>query len=166
MALLALAGLAGCSDELEPPSISPDAAVPPPDAGDEGAAFLGTWRWATGTSTLTCNDGAMDSYPVSGTFTISRGTTSDLVLVDWACTSRFDVDGARATVRPGETCLYYDGTVAITLHFEPFEIMLTGEVTASVRYRGLLNGDDPSSVFPCTDDLNGTVDKISTAAEE
>ena len=181
--VLVAAGATGCSDDSSPPNDQrdasmvdappadaspPDASMPadapvPPDA-DEALAFVGTWLWATGVSTLTCNDGTMDSHPVSGNFTISKGTSSDLVLVEGACATRFDVDRERATVRPGETCVYYDDTVAVTAAFNTFELMLTSDIAATVRYRATLTGTDSQGSFSCTDDLNGTVTKVSAQA--
>ena len=102
MFLLASLFLASCSDDGAP-------------------SFLGTWQFAPGSLLdVTCSDGTHPSGMPTDVMTFVAGTDADLVRTAPECDVKFDVDdsGLVATVVPGQTCTYVQGTEMATSAFD------------------------------------------------
>lgn len=86
------------------------------DGESSSDAFIGTWTYNAGSITNTdCPDNQFDSNePQTGSFQITEGTASDLIVVPQAgdkCPAiRYDVNGNIATIQPGQTCAYTENT--------------------------------------------------------
>lgn len=76
-----------------------------------GEQFFGTWMYNAGSSTtVTCPNSAPDTTADTGSFTVTEGTTSDIIVVppagDKCPPQKYDVNGNTATIVPGQTCMY------------------------------------------------------------
>jgi len=86
------------------------------ESEDPSEAFIGTWTYNAGSTTNTdCPDNQFDSVdPETGSFQITEGTASDLIVVPQAgdkCPAiRYDVNGNAATIQPSQTCMYTENT--------------------------------------------------------
>ena len=79
--------------------------------GSPGDDFHGTWMYNTGSSTtVSCPGQAANTAPDTGSFTVTEGTMSDIIVVppagDKCPPQKFDVSGKTATVVAGQTCMY------------------------------------------------------------
>jgi hypothetical protein len=122
--------------------------------------FVGSWMYASGTSTVTCVGAAPQTSQLSGTFTISRGIDSPLAIVG-SCTLKMDPKGNTATVRSGQACppsVNGQVTETDTIQSGSFTVNgLTG--TIAVSGSALLVGGGQS--LTCTFTDNGTANKVS-----
>lgn len=85
--------------------------------GSAGDAFFGTWMYNSGSSTtFTCPNGSTTDTE-TGSFTVSEGTMSDLIVNPAAgdkCPPRkFDVGGKTATIVAGQTCMYQENDATL-----------------------------------------------------
>ena len=60
--------------------------------------------------TINCPGFATDTESVTGNFTVSKGSTSDLVVLDNQCSLKFSVSGTTANAAPGQICTMTDAT--------------------------------------------------------
>jgi hypothetical protein len=74
-----------------------------------GDKFVGTWKFTSGTITVTCPDpvGVL-TVAESGNLTITKGATSALIVTNEACSLKFDVSGATANAQAGQSCTMVD----------------------------------------------------------
>ena len=95
------------------------------DGGPEDA-FIGTWMYNAGSSTTTTCPNGSTTEPDQGSFTVSAGTMSDLILNpasgDKCPPRKFDVSGKMATIIAGQTCMYQEndpqlGNVTVNVAF-------------------------------------------------
>lgn len=80
--------------------------------GSPGDDFIGTWMYNSGSSTtVTCSNGPTTDAD-TGSFMITEGTMSDLIVVPPAGNKcppqKFDVAGKTATIVTGQTCMYQE----------------------------------------------------------
>lgn len=104
--------------------------------GSPGDDFFGTWMFNAGSSTtFTCPNGSTTDAD-TGSFTVSEGTMSDLIVNPAAgdqCPPRkFDVSGKTATIVAGQTCMYQmadatNGNVTYTFAFATGTFTLSGD---------------------------------------
>jgi len=67
--------------------------------------FVGTWKFTSGTITVNCPGSGVQTINVTGNAVVSKGTASDLVVVDQDCSLKFDATNATtATARPSQAC--------------------------------------------------------------
>lgn len=79
--------------------------------GTDTSKFIGTWKYTSGTMTVTCPGQAATTVTMSGNITVSKGATSDLVVVDGDCSLKFDVNNSTtADAQPSQTCTTVDST--------------------------------------------------------
>jgi hypothetical protein len=84
-------------------------------AGDaaSGAAsrFVGTWAYATGTTTRSCPGQPDTLAPPEGTLALALGTAQGTLVVTepGACALDFTLQGSTATSKSGQTCAGPDG---------------------------------------------------------
>jgi hypothetical protein len=71
--------------------------------------FVGTWKYTSGTITVNCPSpiGTLTASQ-EGNVIVSKGATSDLVVVNETCSLKFEVTGSTATALPGQSCTYVD----------------------------------------------------------
>ena len=80
-------------------------AVPKTDGGGaEVTAFLGTWQNTMGTIMVTCN-GTSKSLSEMNVLTITRGTSSDLLITSASCALTANVSGDTATLVRHQPCV-------------------------------------------------------------
>ena len=116
--------------------------------------FIGTWTYQAGASSmLDCDNNLFDlSGPLTGSFQIARGTSSDLIGVpdaDDTCPPvRMDVDGDRASAQAGQTCVETVGTapntITVTGAVGTYTLTLDGAgttITLDGRGSAMLTGD-------------------------
>ncbi len=107
---LAVTGLVGCGGDE-----------------DTTGAFVGAWRYTSGTSTTNCG-GTSNTDQVSGTVNIMKGVAAPLVSVDDSCTIAMDVNGSTATARiPQECSQVIDGNTA-TMKLTAYTFTVNGLV--------------------------------------
>src|SRR5438093_3404896 len=75
-----------------------------------GQEFFGTWMYNAGSSTtITCPNGPTTN-PSTGSFMVTEGTMSDLIVVpasgDKCPPQKYDVSGKTATIVAAQTCMY------------------------------------------------------------
>ena len=78
--------------------------------GSPGDDFMGTWMYNSGSSTTTTCPNGSTTDTETGSFTVSEGTMSDLIVNpgsgDQCPPRKFDVNGKVATIVAGQTCMY------------------------------------------------------------
>ena len=104
--------------------------------GSPGDDFMGTWMFNSGSSTtFTCPNGSTTD-PDTGSFTVTEGTMSDLIVSPAAGDScpprKFDVTGKTATIVAGQTCTYMMadatlGNVTYNVAFATGSFTLSGD---------------------------------------
>lgn len=104
--------------------------------GSPGDDFIGTWMYNAGSSTtITCPNGPTTS-PDTGSFTVTEGTMSDLIVVppagDKCPPQKFDVSGKTATIVAGQTCMYQEndpqlGNVTYNIAYATGTFTLSGD---------------------------------------
>ena len=72
--------------------------------------FVGTWQFTSGSMIINCPGYATQNVSVTGNVTVSKGSTSDLVVVDNQCSLKFSVSGTTANAAPGQICTMTDAT--------------------------------------------------------
>ena len=78
---------------------------------DNTSKFVGTWKFTSGTMTINCPGSGIQTVNVTGNAVISKGTASDLVVVDKDCSLKFDaVNATTATARPSQSCTTTDAS--------------------------------------------------------
>jgi len=90
---LSLAGVSGCGGDKN-------------DDDDKSSAvdkFTGTWKYTSGTTTTSCG-GDSQTDTLTGNETVTRGSTSDLLVSDSDCAFKFNVSGNTATALDAQTC--------------------------------------------------------------
>ena len=101
------------------------------DSESSSDAFIGTWTYNAGSLNNTdCPDTQNDSNdPQIGSFQITEGTSSDIIVVpdagDKCPAVRYDVNGNMAVLQPGQTCAYTTTTTS------GGTVMLMGAYTTS-----------------------------------
>jgi hypothetical protein len=79
--------------------------------GKDTDKFVGTWKFTSGTSTVNCPGLAADTQPVTGNITVSKGATSDLVVVKDDCSLKLSLAAATtADALPSQSCTTVDAT--------------------------------------------------------
>jgi hypothetical protein len=115
-AVMVVALMTGIVAACGSPSLTADAATGPPadtrvsDAAGAGAAFLGSWAYATGTTTSTCVGLQPVTDPATGALVITPGPSAESVIATQPgiCSLAFNVSGKVATIEPGQTCSVVD----------------------------------------------------------
>lgn len=79
--------------------------------GSAGEDFFGTWMYNAGsTSTVNCPGQAASTSPDTGSFMVTEGTMSDLIVVppagDKCPPQKYDVNGNAATIVAAQVCMY------------------------------------------------------------
>jgi hypothetical protein len=119
-------------------------------------AFLGTWTITSGSNTVTCSGDPPKTTTDTGSVTLVRGTSSDLVTAG-GCRYEFDVTSTdTATLLAGQACegTETDGEV-ITLYPSGTFTLNAGLVTGTVSFTGtatdVFEGESVSCAFTETD---------------
>jgi hypothetical protein len=134
--------------------------------GSPGDDFIGTWMFNAGSSTTTTCPNGSTTDPDQGSFTVSEGTMSDLILNPAAgdkCPPRkFDVNGKTATIVAGQTCMYQEndpqlGNVTVNVAFA------TGTVTLSADKK-MITGTGGGTIMLTAAAGNATCSFTSTTS--
>jgi hypothetical protein len=94
---------------------------------DTAGAFIGAWKYTSGTSTTNCG-GSSETDQLQGTVTINKGVSSPLVMIDGACTLAMDVNGNTATARIPQECNRTEGGVNYNIKFNAYTFTVSGVV--------------------------------------
>jgi hypothetical protein len=134
--------------------------------GSPGDDFKGTWMFNSGSSTtFTCPNGSTTN-PDQGSFTVSEGVMSDIILNPAAgdkCPPRkFDVSGKTATIVAGQTCMYQEndpqlGNVTYNVAFATGTVTLSGD-------KKMLTGSGAGTVMLTAASGNATCSFTSTTS--
>jgi len=120
--------------------------------------FVGVWKYTSGTMTYNC-DGDTTTENVSGNETVSKGSTSDLIITDEDCAYKFDVSGSVASAAAGQNCTV---TGTITVVSTVSSLVFTTSDGALAHVSGTFNvvlssGGDSQT---CTATLTGDLQKL------
>jgi hypothetical protein len=140
------------------------------DSADRVDDLAGTWMWSAGAAVaLDCADNRLDRTTArSGSFVLSRGTSSDLILQpdagDTCAPVRFDVAGASMTPQPSQSCTYTataaGQAVNITISYTGGSSTLSADgkqLTVSIAASSVLGGGLTTT---CTQSVSGTATKV------
>ena len=65
--------------------------------GADPASFVGTWAYTSGSLNAECTGFPAQMLDLTGTLTVTAGTSTDLILTDQYCTVTLDVSGNTAS---------------------------------------------------------------------
>jgi hypothetical protein len=87
-----------------------DAAAAEPMGATSATAMIGTWTYASGTTTRTCPNEAPTPAAPEGTLVVAAGNAGEVVVTEpGACSLRFSLKNNVATIVAGQTCSGPDG---------------------------------------------------------
>ncbi len=116
--------------------------------------FVGTWKFTSGTLTVNCPGAAAVTQSVTGNVTISKGSTSDLVVVDNECSLKFSVTNATtADALPAQSCTTIDTTSTEVDTFSSVVFTTTDGVTGhlSASLNGAITSGGASETCTATE---------------
>jgi hypothetical protein len=122
--------------------------------------FAGAWTFISGTDTINCS-GQTSTSNVTGTLTITKGSTSDLVVTNAACNLKFTVVGSTASANAGQSCSTTDatGTEVDTVNSLVISLSADGTTaTISSTITGVISGSGAS--YTCTITESSTIQKV------
>jgi hypothetical protein len=135
----------GCSDGVDNTSIE---------------TFIGTWKYSSATNTTVCA-GDSETSPLTGSFQVDRGTSSDLVVVDPECPIKLDISNNVATAQAGQTCTQRrDEQTTINLTFTSWVFTSTGEMTMTEFGTAKANVTAGGQTIPCSMTVTGELAKL------
>jgi hypothetical protein len=130
--------------------------------------FLGTWQYGSGNEVQRCPGEPDDSVDLRGDFIeFSEGTDAALVILGRGCIIRFDVSGATATARAGQTCetSFLDpdlGVVTITTSINNFNFTVSGLDATEASSGGLTyRASRIAETLQCTFMSSGSLRKVA-----
>jgi hypothetical protein len=68
--------------------------------------FTGTWAFSSGALTGSCLGMTINNDLTAQTFTLAKGTTSDLLFTLGTCQVKLDVNGNTAAASAGQSCMF------------------------------------------------------------
>jgi hypothetical protein len=121
--------------------------------------FVGTWTYQSGTLNGACPGlPAMMNTLTGQTFTLEKGTTSDLLFTLGTCQVKLTVSGTTASADPGQSCMYTLPT------FGAVNVMITSWTNETTNGQSMTTNASGTAqvVGNCTVTLNGTATKTAT----
>jgi hypothetical protein len=135
--------------------------------GSSTSKFVGTWQYASGSFMLTFTGQAPEpAQQVTGTLTLSKGVSSDLVYNATPCLFNFTVVGTNAMINAGATCTTteFDSNTGVnfSLTLQPiaWNLAVSGNLMTETG-SGNCSAVESGSTFPCTFTQTATLNKIS-----
>ncbi len=122
-----------------------------PPAADQ---FAGTWKWLSGTSTLTCGGQATPTQE-TGDITLAVGTMPNTIVGTGGCNETFTVTGDTATASQ-QTCVQTTATGTLTLMVISDSLVLSDGILTDNG-----NGTAAEGATMCTYTSTGTLSKIA-----
>jgi hypothetical protein len=116
--------------------------------GPEGPRFHGLYA-VTGTAHFSIQDFGNYSAPLSDSFRVSEGTTSELLLTDPAgmCVLLANVEGQVAHLEPGSTCTRSDNGATVTLTLTSGTVSFSG-TSARLHMSGTVTAKAQGQLHP------------------
>jgi hypothetical protein len=132
--------------------------------GDPVTAFIGNWKYTSGTSAAQCTGNTETKQLVGAFFRLRKGTDAALVFgpENTNCNLKLDLEGMTASFRPGTSCSFADGGASFKLEAgEGGTIVSTSPNNAIVGFAGMITATGATTVV-CTYTINGTATRVST----
>ena len=73
-------------------------------AGSDADKFVGVWQYTSGTATPVCTGFSASISTLTGNVTVTKSTTSDLLVVEGTCNYHFTVSGTTANANAAQSC--------------------------------------------------------------
>jgi hypothetical protein len=119
--------------------------------------FVGSWKYTSGTSTITCSGEDPITDNLTGNITINEGSSSDLILVDAECSLKLSMDGDKASLDGSQTCVNSDGSLTVTFTAFTFKV---DDTTAHLSSSGTASVNVGGSTVNCTISASGDLEKL------
>jgi hypothetical protein len=130
--------------------------------------YVGIWTYSSGTETTTCPDfnPSTDTSQLTGSVTITAGSSADLVTSDnTACVLKFDLDKSGvAQVLPGQSCpstiSFADGsTGTLTLTPQTWMLSMSSPTVLSSSGSGTASVQTGGAIYPCMFSVTSVLSK-------
>ena len=131
--------------------------------GPAGQRFHGLYA-VTGSAHFSIKDFGNYSAPLSDTFRVSEGTTTDLVLTDPAgtCLLLANVEGEVANLEPGSTCTRSDSGATVTLTLTSGTVSFSG-MSARLHMSGIATATAQGKLHPGSFFQSATLTRMGEA---
>jgi hypothetical protein len=143
--VIALVGCAGCVGFLA--SCSSTTASP--------AEFVGNWTFSAGTLSGTGLCPGLPTDLTGQTFTLTKGTTSDLLSTLGTCQVLLNVNGTKASAVAGQMCQFTIGGMAVDVTVSSWTLDSSNGMTLTTNATG-------SALGVCQFTLTGDASKSAT----
>lgn len=129
--------------------------------GINAEAFIGTWRYQTGSVVTTCPGSPEVSVATTGGIeSISRGTRADLALPLDGCSLHLDVSGNVAQAIAPATCTVETSVATVTVTINTYSLTLNDNDTLTEVASGTTRVASGAQTINCSAAISGLLERL------